>query len=70
MTMNSMMVMNMQTKRMAGIAAALGTFLTVGGTLTLAEHYARTSVHAREYVTCNSATDSVAPAGSRQAANA
>lgn len=68
--MNSMMAINLQTKRMAGIAAALGTLLTVGGTLTLAEHYARTSVQAREYVTCNSATGSVAPAGNRQAANA
>lgn len=66
--MNSMMAINKQTKRIAGVVAALGTLLTVGGTLTLAEHYAQTSKFGREYVTCNSATDSAAPTGSQHAA--
>ena len=39
--MNTVMTPNRRTKWLAGMAAALGTLLTIGGPLTLAEHYAQ-----------------------------
>ena len=40
--MKTVMITNRQTRWMAGTVAALATSLTMGGSLTLAEHYART----------------------------
>ena len=40
--MNTQMMTNRRTQCIAGAVAALATLLTLGGTLTLAEHYAQT----------------------------
>jgi hypothetical protein len=40
--MKTEMITSRQTQCIAGTVAALATLLTMGGTLTLAEHYART----------------------------
>ena len=39
-----------QTKRIAGFVAILATVFTIGGTLTLANHYARSSTGGQEYL--------------------
>ena len=38
------------TRRIAAIVAVFGTLLSVGGTLTLAEHYAHNDAGARTWV--------------------
>lgn len=43
------------TRRIAATVAVVGTLLTVGGTLTLAEHYAHTETGARTLVQGTSA---------------
>lgn len=40
--MKTVMTTSRQMQWMAGMVAALGTLLTMGGSLTLAEHYAQT----------------------------
>jgi hypothetical protein len=40
--MKTVMTTSRQTQWMAGTVAALATLLTMGGSLTLAEHYAQT----------------------------
>ena len=40
--MNKEMMTNRRTQCIAGVVAALATLLTLGGTLTLATHYAQT----------------------------
>ena len=45
-----MNTVNRQTKRIAGFVAILATVFTVGGTLTLADHYARSSTGGQEYL--------------------
>jgi hypothetical protein len=49
--MKTVMTTNRQTQWMAGTVAALATLFTIGGSLTLAEHYAQTgaSRHASGY---------------------
>jgi hypothetical protein len=41
---------NIQTKRIAGFVAILATVLICGGTLTLADHYARSSTGGQNYL--------------------
>lgn len=38
------------SRRIAAIVVVFGTLFTVGGTLTLAEHYAHTDTSARNWV--------------------
>ena len=42
------------TRRIAAIIAVFGTLFTVGGTLTLAEHYAHTDTGTRALVQASS----------------
>lgn len=44
--MNSMI--SVSKRQLAGLAAAVATLITVGGTLTLADHYARSSLSGQE----------------------
>lgn len=48
--MNSMMPVSKQTKRMVGFISVVATVFTLGGTLTLAEHYSRSSTDGRDYM--------------------
>ncbi|MFA6440808.1 MAG: hypothetical protein WCV99_00625 [Sterolibacterium sp.] len=57
--MNSMMTVSTQTKRMVGLVAVVATVFTLGGTLTLAENYSRSSTDGRGYLV---ATHHIAPA--------
>lgn len=68
--MSSMKAVSKQTRRLAGIAAIVGTFFTMGGTLTLAQHYAHTGKNGRDYAVANAAADGAAPATRRYADNA
>ena len=65
--MNSVMAINKQTKRMAGLAALVATLFTTVGTLTLAEHYARTGKDGRDSMEGNPAVRYAAPVASRHA---
>lgn len=49
-----------QVRRMAGVAAIVASLVSVGGTLSLAEHYAQAGGSGAEQV-------AAAPAGSRHA---
>lgn len=42
--MNAMNTVSTQAKRIAGIAAVVGTMFTFGGTMFLAEHYSTSSL--------------------------
>ena len=59
--MNSL---NNQTNRVAGFVAILATVVICGGTLSLAEHYARSSTGGQEMVV---ASHQVAPAALKRA---
>jgi len=48
MAMNSRIALT--SRRIAAIVVVFGTLFTVGGTLTLAEHYAHTDTSARNWV--------------------
>ena len=67
--MNSLTTISKQTKRMAGITALVATMFTAGGTLALADHYARTAGDGQAYMAGNPAAQCAAPAVSRQADN-
>lgn len=67
--MNSLTTISKQTKRMAGIAALVATMFTTGGTLALADHYARSAGDAQVFMAGNPAAQCVAPAANRQADN-
>lgn len=47
--MNSIIAVSKQTKSLVGLVAIVATVFTCGGTLTLAEHYARSSMDGRDY---------------------
>lgn len=53
--MNSAMTSSRKMKLMAGITALVATLFTAGGTLALADGYARTAVDGRGVLAANSA---------------
>ena len=65
--MNSAIAINRHTRRIAGFAALLATLFTTVGTLTLAEHYARTGKDGRAYMAANPAARYAVPVVSRHA---
>jgi hypothetical protein len=67
--MNSLMAISTQTKHMAGFAALVATLLTTGGTLALADHYARTAGDAQVYMAGNPPARQAAPAVRAQPGN-
>jgi len=56
--MNSL---NNKTNRIAGLVAILATAVTCGGTLTLADHYARSGSGGQQYLAAAHHATSVAP---------
>jgi len=46
--MNSMTTVSTQTKRMVGLMAVVATMFTFGGTLALADHYAKSSIDGQD----------------------
>ncbi len=65
--MNAMMTASKQTKRMVGFVAVLASVFTLGGTLALAEHYARSSADGRDNM---AGLQQAQPAAGQQAHNA
>ncbi|MFA6312072.1 MAG: hypothetical protein WCV99_11235 [Sterolibacterium sp.] len=62
--MNSIIAVSKQTKGLVGLVAIVATVFTCGGTLTLAEHYSRSSMDGRDYL---AASQQGVPADLKQA---
>jgi len=58
--MNLFNLANIETKGIAALLALAATFFTAGGTLTLAEHYARAGTNGAAFIAANSAAQTAA----------